>query len=540
MGSKGAIMAAQYDAIIIGAGHNGLVCGSYLAKSGLKILVLERRHVIGGAAVTEEFTPGFRTSVFSYVMSLLHPRVIADLELHKFGLQVLPANDLFCPLYGDDYIIFSDDVKKTQAQFARFSKHDAEIYPAFDAYLQEATAIVRKLLFETPIDPTKRDWKTFKDGASFLWRYRKVGRKAYRIVDLLTQSAYDYLSGWFESDIIKAILAYYASIGTFAGPKSPGSAYVIMHHIMGEHAGAGGWGFIRGGMGAITQAIAASGARFGLDVLTDAPVAEVKITNGRATGVRLQDGREFSAKAVIANASAKVLFQKLVSPSLLPAEFNADIERFRTFSTAFKINVAAEAPPRYRAFDKAKAGFDYPTYVHIGPDIDYLERAYDDAKYGWYSSKPFVTPVVPTIVDDTLAPKGKHVVNLFGGHAPYRLKNGDWAHERENFVKNVMGVMNEFAPGFSDQVIDMQVLLPPDIEEIVALPQGHIFHGELSPDQLFFQRPAPHYADYRTPIGALYQCGSSVHPGGGVSGIPGYNAAREILKDWPALKRLSA
>ncbi|HUN45622.1 MAG TPA: NAD(P)/FAD-dependent oxidoreductase [Stellaceae bacterium] len=540
MGSKGAIMAAQYDAIIIGAGHNGLVCGSYLAKSGLKILVLERRHVIGGAAVTEEFTPGFRTSVFSYVMSLLHPRVIADLELHKFGLQVLPANDLFCPLYGDDYIIFSDDVKKTQAQFARFSKHDAEIYPAFDAYLQEATAIVRKLLFETPIDPTKRDWKTFKDGASFLWRYRKVGRKAYRIVDLLTQSAYDYLSGWFESDIIKAILAYYASIGTFAGPKSPGSAYVIMHHIMGEHAGAGGWGFIRGGMGAITQAIAASGARFGLEVLTDAPVAEVKVVNGRATGVRLQDGREFSAKAVIANASAKVLFQKLVSPSLLPAEFNADIERFRTFSTAFKINVAAEAPPRYRAFDKAKAGFDYPTYVHIGPDIDYLERAYDDAKYGWYSSKPFVTPVVPTIVDDTLAPKGKHVVNLFGGHAPYRLKNGDWAHERQNFVKNVMGVMNEFAPGFSDQVTDMQVLLPPDIEEIVALPQGHIFHGELSPDQLFFQRPAPHYADYRTPIGALYQCGSSVHPGGGVSGIPGYNAAREILKDWPALKRLSA
>ncbi|HTZ79863.1 MAG TPA: NAD(P)/FAD-dependent oxidoreductase [Stellaceae bacterium] len=533
-------MAAQYDAIIIGAGHNGLVCGSYLAKSGLKILVLERRHVIGGAAVTEEFAPGFRTSVFSYVMSLLHPRVIADLELRKFGLEVLPANDLFCPLYGDDYIIFSDDVKKTQAQFARFSKHDAEIYPAFDAYLQEATAIVRKLLFETPIDPTKRDWKTFKEGAAFLWRYRHVGRKAYRIVDLLTQSAYDYLSEWFESDIIKAILAYYASIGTFAGPKSPGSAYVIMHHIMGEHAGAGGWGFIRGGMGSITQAIAASGRRFGLEVLTDAPVAEVKIVNGRATGVRLQDGREFSAKAVIANASAKVLFQKLISPSLLPAEFNADIERFRTFSTAFKMNVAAEAPPRYRAFDKAKAGFDYPTYVHIGPDIDYLERAYDDAKYGWYSSKPFVTPVVPTIVDDTLAPKGKHVVNLFGGHAPYRLKNGDWAHERENFVKNVMGVMNEFAPGFSDQVIDMQVLLPPDIEEIVALPQGHIFHGELSPDQLFFQRPAPHYADYRTPIGALYQCGSSVHPGGGVSGIPGYNAAREILKDWPSLKRLSA
>jgi phytoene dehydrogenase-like protein len=532
-------MAAQYDAIIIGAGHNGLVCGSYLAKAGLKVLVLERRHVIGGAAVTEEFAPGFRGSIFSYVMSLLHPRVIADLELRKFGLEVLPANDLFCPLPGDDYIIFSDDVKKTQGHFARFSRHDAETYPAFDAYLQEAAAIVRRLLFETPIDPTRRDWKTFKAAAAFLWRYRKVGRKAYRIIDLLTQSAYDYLSEWFESDIIKAVLAYYASIGTFAGPKSPGSAYVIMHHVMGEHQGAGGWGFIRGGMGSITQAIAASGRRFGLDVLTDAPVAEVVVANGRATGVRTLDGREFSARAVISNASAKLLFQKLVAPSLLPAEFLADIEHFRTFSTAFKINIAVEAPPRYRAFDKAKAGFDYPTYVHLGPDIDYLERAYDDAKYGWYSSKPFITPVVPTIVDDSLAPKGKHVVNLFGGHAPYRLRNGDWAQERGNFVRNVMGVVNEFAPGFSDQIIDMQVLLPPDIEEIVGLPQGHIFQGELSPDQLFFQRPAPHYADYRTPIGALYQCGSSCHPGGGVSGIPGYNAAREILKDWPALKRLS-
>jgi len=530
-------MAAQYDAIIIGAGHNGLVCGSYLAKAGLKTLVLERRYIVGGAAVTEEFVPGFRGSIFSYVMSLLHPRVIADLELRKFGLEVLPANDLFCPLYGEDYIIFSDDAKKTQAEFARFSRHDAEVYPAFDAYLREATTIVRKLLFETPIDPTRRNWKSFKETAAFLWRQRKVGRNAYRIVDLLTQSAYEYLSSWFESDIVKAVLAYYASIGTFAGPKSPGSAYVIMHHIMGEHAGAGGWGFIRGGMGSITQSIAASGRRFGLEILTDAPVAEINVINGRATGVRTADGRTFAGRLVVSNADCKTLFQKLVSPSHLPSDFLADIARFRTFSTAFKINIAADAPPAYKAFDKAKAKFDYPTYVHLAPDIDYLERAFDDAKYGWYSTKPFVTPVVPTIVDDTLAPPGKHVINLFGGHAPYRLKNGDWKHERDNFVRNVMNVVDEFAPGFSSQIIDMQVLLPPDIEEIAGLPQGHIFHGELSPDQLFFQRPAPHYADYRTPIAALYQCGSSCHPGGGVSGIPGHNAAREILKDWRRLRR---
>jgi phytoene dehydrogenase-like protein len=524
-------MAQAYDAIVIGAGHNGLVCGTYLAKAGLKTLVLESRHVIGGAAVTEEFSPGFRGSIFSYVMSLLHPRVIADLELRRFGLEVLPANDLFCPLYDGDYIIFSDDVKKTQAEFARFSRHDAKAYPAFDRYLQEATAIVRKLLFETPVDPTRRDWKSFKDTAAFLWRHRKIGAKAYRIVDLLTQSAYDYLSSWFESDIIKAVLAYYASIGTFAGPKSPGSAYVIMHHVMGEHQGAGGWGFIRGGMGSITQAIAASGARFGMEVVTNAAVEEVLVSNGRASGVRTRDGREFAAPCVVSNANAKTLFQRLVAPAHLPPELLADIGRYRTFSTAFKINVACEAPPRYRGFDEAKAGFKYPTYVHVGPDIDYLERAYDDAKYGWYSAKPFITPVVPTIVDDTLAPKGKHVVNLFGGHAPYTLKNGSWAQERDQFVRNVMGVMDEFAPGFSNGVIDMQVLLPPDLEEILDLPQGHIFHGELSADQLFFQRPVPHWADYRTPVAGLYQCGSSTHPGGGVSGIPGHNAAREILRD---------
>jgi phytoene dehydrogenase-like protein len=530
-------MPASYDAIIIGGGHNGLVCGTYLAKAGLKTLVLERRYVIGGAAVTEEFVPRFRGSIFSYVMSLLHPRVIADLELRKFGLEVLPANDLFCPLHGDDYIVFSDDMRRTQAEFARFSRHDAEIYPAFDAYIQEAAAIVRKLLFETPIDPTRRDWRSFKEGAALLWRHRNIGARFYRIVDLLTQSAYDYLSGWFESDIIKAVLAYYASIGTFAGPKSPGSAYVIMHHIMGEHQGAGGWGFIKGGMGSITQAIAASGRRFGMEVLTDAAVAEVVVRDGRATGVRLADGRDFAASIVACNANAKTLFQKLVAPQHLPPELLADIARYRTFSTAFKINVAAEAPPRYRSFDRAKAGFAYPTYVHVGPDIDYLERAYDDAKYGWYSARPFVTPVVPTIVDDTLAPPGKHVVNLFGGHAPYELRNGVWANERENFVKNVMSVMDEFAPGFSSQVIDMQVLLPPDIEEIVGLPQGHIFHGELSADQLFFQRPVPHYADYRTPVAGLYQCGSSTHPGGGVSGIPGHNAAREILRDRRRVRR---
>jgi phytoene dehydrogenase-like protein len=530
-------MAQQYDAIIIGGGHNGLVCGAYLAKAGLKTLVLERRHVIGGAAVSEQIVPGFTFSVFSYVMSLLHPKVIRELELRSFGLEVLPANDLFCPLYDDDYIILSDDVGKTKEHFSRFSKHDSDNYPAFNDYLQESARIIRTLLLETPIDPTRRDWRSFKETASLLWRYRKIGRDFYRMVDLLSMSAYDYLSRWFESDIIKAIFAYYASIGTFAAPKSPGSAYVIMHHVMGEHEGAAGWGFVRGGMGTISKAIAASGARFGLEVRTNAPVAEVRIENGRALGVVTEAGDEYRAGIVACNANAKVLYRSLVGAEHLPPDFLAEIDAFRTFSSAFKINVAADAPPHYRAFDKAKAGFDYPTYVHVAPDIDWLERAYDDAKYGWYSAKPFVTPVVPTMRDETIAPPGKHVVHLFGGHAPYSLRNATWAEQRESFARNALAVVDEFAPGFSSQVIDMQVLLPPDIEEILNIPNGHIFHGELSLDQLFWQRPAPGFADYRSPVRGLYLCGSSAHPGGGVSGIPGHNAAREILKDKKRLAR---
>ena len=529
-------MADAYDVIVIGAGHNGLTCGAYLAKAGLKTLVLERRAIFGGAAVTEEFAPGFRASRFSYVMSLLHPRVIRDLELKAFGLEVLPANDLFCPLGGDDYIVFSDDLQKTQAEFARFSRHDAEAYPAFARYLDESAAVVRRLLFETPIDPVERSWRAFKRSAALLWRERRIGDQAYRLVDLLTQSAYDYLSAWFESDVIKAVLAYYASIGTFAGPKSPGSAYVIMHHLMGEHQGAGGWGFIRGGMGAITQAIARSAARHGLRVLTDAPVAEVTVSGGRATGVRTSDGREFRARAVVSNAAATTLFQRLLAPQHLPPELLRDIATFRTFSSAFKMNIAAHQPPRYRAFDAARLGFKYPTYVHIAPDIDYLERAYDEAKYGWYSSRPFLTPVVPTIVDDSLAPAGQHVINVFGGHAPYALRGGaSWEAEKPNLTRAALAMLEEMAPGFGAQVISVETLVAPELEAIVGLPQGHIFHGELSADQLFWQRPAPHWSDYRTPVRALYQCGSSTHPGGGVSGIPGYNAAREILRDWRRL-----
>jgi len=521
----------RYDAIIIGGGHNGLTCGAYLARAGLKTLVLERRDVLGGAAVTEEVVPGFKFSVFSYLMSLLHPRVIADLELAKYGYKVLPATDMFAPLPGDDHIVFADDIAKTQASFSRFSAKDAAIYPEFDAYLMDSVKVMRRLLLETPPDPSCRDWKSFKETAKFLWKYRKVNNKLFRLIDLMTMSADDYLSEWFERSEIKAVLAYYSGIGTFAGPKSPGSAYVIMHHVMGEHAGAGGWGFVRGGMGAITQAIAQSGREKGLVCKTDCEVAAIESSEGRASGVTLSDGTRYEADIVASNVSAKLTFLKFLDKAKLPPEFVRDIESYRTFSTAFKINIACERLPQYRAFDAAKCGFAYPTYTHIGPTIEYLERAYDDAKYGDMSREPFITPVTPSFVDDTISPPGKHVVNLFGGHAPYHLREGDWATRKDELVRNVLKQIDGYAPGFSDGIIGMQVLTPPDIEAKIGSPHGHIFHGELQIDQLFWARPAPHWADYRTPISGLYQCGSSAHPGGGVGGVPGYNAAREILKD---------
>ena len=524
-------MAERYDAVIIGGGHNGLTCGAYLARAGLKTLVLERRDVIGGAAVSEEVIPGFKFSVFSYLMSLLHPKVIAELELKRFGFEVLPASDMFGPLPGGNHIVFSDSMEKTQKSFARFSRKDAEIYPEFDRYLMDSVKIVRKILLETPPDVSCRDWRAFKQTASFLWKYRKIHGKLFRLIDLMTMSADAYLSEWFESSEIKAVLAYYSGIGTLVGPKSPGSAYVIMHHVMGEHAGAGGWGFIRGGMGTISQAIAASGKERGLEIRTNAEVIAIETANGRATGVTLADGTRIDANLVASNVSAKLTFLKFLPRDKLPAEFVRDIEAYRTYSGAFKINIACERLPQYKSFDPNVCGFAYPTYTHIGPTIEYLERAYDDAKYGDWSRDPFVTPVAPSFVDNTISPPGKHVVHLFGGHAPYKLREGDWASRKDEFAKNVLRVMDEHAPGFSSGIVGMQVLVPPDIEAKIGSPHGHIFHGELQADQLFFARPAPHWADYRSPIKSLYQCGSSAHPGGGVGAVAGHNAAREILKD---------
>lgn len=527
---------SKYDAIIVGGGHNGLVCGAYLAKAGKRVLVLERNERVGGAAITREIAPGFRASTFSYLMSLLHPRVMSDLRLADYGLKVLPATNMFTPLSLEDYILFMDSVEGTTREIARFSKKDATAYPKFDAVLNRVAVAFRHLLLQTPVDPTKTNISGLADLIVFAWENRKATPHFYELYDVLTMSAYDYLSEWFENDIIKGVLAYYSGIGSFQGPKTPGSAYILLHHLMGEHEGAGGWGFIEGGMGMISESIAASGRDAGMEIVTGADVDRILTRSGRAYGVRTADGREYHAKAVSVNVSAKILVTRMLDRADLPEDYVWHVETLRTESAAAKINIACDELPDFKAFDAQKCGFAYPSYTHIAPGAEYLERAYDEAKAGWYSSKPFVTVTAPTTVDKTLAPEGKHVVNLFCGHAPYTLKGGaSWKDHRDKFAANVLDAVETVAPGFRNQIIDMEVLVAPDIEREIGSPNGHIFHGELTLDQLYFKRPAPGFADYRTPIHALFLCGSTTHPGGGVSGIPGYNSARKILKYWRKL-----
>ncbi len=522
----------SYDAVVIGAGHNGLTCGAYLAKAGLKTLVLERRHIIGGAAVTEEIHPGFKASRFSYIMGHLHPKVINDLELGRFGLEHLKVPDVVYPLYGDDCITFTTDQKRNLEQIARFSKRDAEAYPEFFASMSETIKIMRELLLQTPIDPAKRNWNTAKEGLRLMWRYRKIGDQYYKLMDALTMSAYQYVAEWFESDVVRAVLLYWATIGSNASPRSGGTAYTILFHLVGES----GMGFARGGMGAISEAIARSGQQDGMEVMTDSPIAEIIINNGRAEGVRLDNGDEYRSRVVVSNVAAPITFTELIDPKQLPDSFNTQIRRYRAKGCGFKINLAVDRPPRYRGFDPAVAGVELPAYAHIGPTTDYLERAFDDAKYGNYSKQPFISPITPTLIDDSLAPPGKHVVTLYGGVAPYDLKDMSWEEEKDKFVQIVLNTMDEFAPGFSDSIIAMDAMVPPDIERILNMPGGHELHGDCAVDQLFMMRPVPGYADYRSPIRHLYQCGASTHPGGAVSAVPGHNAAREILKDWKRRK----
>lgn len=527
-------MAHEYDAIVIGAGHNGLVCGAYLAKAGLKVVVLERREVVGGACVTEEVWPGYKVSTASYVNSLLQPQIIADLELERYGFEMYPFDFLFHPFPDGRYLVLWDSAKKACEEIAKFSKRDAEAFPDFQQFRKEAAAFLRELMWVTPPNPTSGRLRDVRSLLALGWKFKKFGRKAFRFIDLMTESISAFLDRWFESDHVKTALAWSGSVGTFAGPRTPGTAYVLLHHATGggQRGAQGGWGFVRGGMGTISRAIAQSAERHGATIRTRAEIERILVRDGRAVGVALKDGEEIRGKFVVSNADPKRTFLRMLGADELDPEFVKEVRNLKTFSTAFKMNLAVEEPPRYTAFDPKVIGAPYPAYIHIAPSIAYLEKAYDDAKYGRPSDRPFISPLLPTSADPALAPPGRHIVNIFGGHAPYSLEGTTWEAERDKFADRVIDTLAEYAPNVKHTILHRQLLLPPDLEEIFGMTHGHIFHAELSLEQLFFMRPVPGYADYRSPIRGLYMCGSATHPGGGVMGVPGYNAAREILIDW--------
>ncbi len=527
-------MSRKYDAVVIGGGHNGLVCGAYLARAGLSVVILERRDILGGACVTEELWPGYHISTASYVNSLLQPQIIEDLELRRYGFEMLPFDHLFHPFPDGRYLVIWDDTRKTCEEIAKFSRQDAEAFPDFQEFRRQAAAFVRELMWMTPPNPIQPRLRDLNALLTLGLRLRRMGRKAFRFMDLMTESISAFLDRWFESDHVKTALAWSGSVGTFAGPKTPGTAYVLLHHSTGggQRGAQGGWGFVRGGMGTITRAIAQAALKHGATIRTSAEVERILLKDGRAVGAVLTSGEEIRAKCVVSNADPKRTFLRLVGPEHLEAEFVREVKNLKTFSTAFKMNLALDEAPRYTAFDPDVIGTCYPCYIHIAPSIAYLEKAYDDAKYGRWSEEPFISPLVPTMADDTLAPKGKHIMNIFGGHAPYRLGQGDWCTEREKFADRVIDVLEQYAPNVKDAIIHRQVLVPPDLEARFGLTDGHIFHAELSLEQLFFMRPVPGYADYRTPIHGLYLCGAGTHPGGGVMGVPGHNASRELLRDW--------
>ena len=522
----------MHDVIIIGGGHNGLVCACYLAAKGLRVRVLERRNVVGGAAVTEEFHPGFRNSTASYTVSLLNPKIIADLKLAEHGLRIVErpyAN--FLPLNDREFIKVGGSLAATQAEVAKFSTRDAEKLPSYYAMLDRVAAVLKDLLLETPpnigggITDMLRAWKVGK-------RFKALDMAARRdVLDLFTKSAGDVLDSYFESDPIKACFGFDSVVGNFASPYTPGSAYVLLHHVFGEVNGKPGiWGHAIGGMGAITQAMAIEATSRGVEISLAAGVTRVLVRDGRVDGVVLEDGSEIHAKCVVSNLNPKLLFQQLIEQDAVDAEFGQRIDAYKCGSGTFRMNVALSELPRFTCHPEQ--GAHLASGIIMAPTLRYMEQAYFDAKsFGW-SKNPIVEILIPSVVDDSLAPAGKHVASLFCQHVAPTLSDArSWDDHREEVADLMIATVSKFAPNFSASVIARQIHSPLDLERKFGLIGGDIFHGALSLDQLFSARPVLGYGDYRTPIKGLYQCGAGTHPGGGVTGIPGHNAAREILRD---------
>ena len=522
---------SQYDVVVIGGGHNGLVNAAYLARAGRKVLVLERRYVLGGAAVTEEVFPGFKFSVASYVVSLLRPEIIRDLDLPRHGLEILPLDGTFTPMLDGDYLWRVNDHEKSRREIARHSKLDADAYDEYGQAMVEMGRFVKPILSMTPPDPTSLNFEGLRDLLFLGRRFQKLPEQdKYNQVQLMMMSAVDFLDGWFETDVLKATMAASGIIGTFQGIRSPGTAYILLHHYMGEIDGAfRSWGFARGGTGAISNAIADAAREAGAEIRTEAPIERILVGNGQAKGVVLENGDEIQAGIVSSSVDPRLTFMKMVGTEHLPDDFVDDIRRFKFRGSSGKVNLALDGLPDFRSMPGP--GAHLRGAISISPSIDYMERAYDDAKYGRFSRRPYIDCVIPSLTDPSLAPPGKHVMSCFVQYAPYHLKEGTWDDVRDAFGETVIDTLAEHAPNIRDKILHQQVVTPLDLERTFGLSEGNIFQGELSVEQLFFLRPAPGWAQYRTPIRNLYMCGSAAHPGGGIMGAPGYNAALKILKD---------
>ena len=524
-----------YDAIIVGGGHNGLTCACYLAGAGLKVRLLERRAIVGGAAITEEFYPGFRNSAAAYTVSLLHPKVIRDLRLAEHGLRIVErplAN--FLPLSEREYLKVGSTLGATQADLRRFSSADAGRLPAYYKLLERAGGALRELQLETPpnIGGGARDlYAALRTGN----RLRHLDMRTRRdLLDFLTKSAGDLLDGWFETAGIKAALGFGAVVGNFASPYAPGTAYVLLHHVVGEVNGKrGAWGHAVGGMGAITQAMAREAERLGVRIMTHCDVTRIVVDERGAQGVQLSDGRVMEARCVVANVNPKVLYERLLDPNVLDADFLARIRAYKCASAAFRMNVALAELPQFSCLPGSRLEEHHQSGIIIAPSLSYMEQAYFDARTYGCSRAPIVEMLIPSTVDETLAPRGRHVASLFCQHFSYDLPgNLQWDHIRDDAADFVIDTVAKYAPNFKDAVIGRKVLSPRDLERDFGLVGGDIFHGALTLDQLWSARPVLGHANYRAPVPALYMCGAGTHPGGGVSGLPGHNAGREIIRDF--------
>ncbi|WGM39507.1 NAD(P)/FAD-dependent oxidoreductase [Caulobacter sp. NIBR1757] len=523
------------DIIIIGGGHNGLTCAFYLASAGLKVTVLEKRAVVGGAAVTEEFHPGFRNSVAAYTVSLLNPKVIRDLDLPRHGLKVVERKAAnFLPVSDTDSLVTGEG--RTHAEVARFSAKDAANLDAYNDRLDRIADVLRDIVLQTPPDMVEGGWlqalPELLKSASLGKMVSSLDTTARRdLLALFSQSAGDWLDGWFESDPIKAVLGFDGIVGNFASPYTPGSAYVLLHHVFGEVNGKkGAWGHAIGGMGAISQAIASAAREKGVEIRTGVGVAEVLTQNGRAVGVVTDSGETLRARAVVSNIHPKLLYQRLLDPALLPGDFNERIERYRSGSGTFRMNVALSQLPKFTC--RPDNGDHMTAGIIMAPSLAYMEKAYFDARQTGWSKEPIVEVLIPSTLDDSLAPAGQHVASLFCQHVEPTLSGGrSWDDHREEVADVMIATVDKWAPGFKASVLGRQIKSPLDLERDFGLVGGDIFHGTLGLDQLFSARPVLGHGAHRGPLKGLYMCGAGTHPGGGVTGAPGHNAAREILKD---------